>query len=57
MPRQLDIKTAFLYGALKEEIFMELPVGYRKEYHVVKGSAKLYGTKKSSRIIYICKGL
>ncbi|KAI0993437.1 hypothetical protein K3495_g14747 [Podosphaera aphanis] len=24
-PRQLDIKTAFLYGVLKEEIFMELP--------------------------------
>ncbi|KAI1007147.1 hypothetical protein K3495_g1070 [Podosphaera aphanis] len=35
-PRQLDIKTAFLYGILHEEIFMELPDGYRKENHVAR---------------------
>ncbi|KAI0995525.1 hypothetical protein K3495_g12654 [Podosphaera aphanis] len=28
-PRQLDIKTAYLYRILNEEMFMELPGGYR----------------------------
>ena len=28
---QLDVKSAFLYGGLKEDIFVEQPKGYEKK--------------------------
>lgn len=51
-PRQLDIKTAFLYGILNEEIYMELPEGYRKENHVARLKRCIYGLKQSPREWY-----
>jgi hypothetical protein len=30
--RQFDIVTAFLYGLLDEEIYMEFPEGYEKSF-------------------------
>lgn len=46
----LDIKTAFLYGNLKEDIFMTLPEGY-EEYDrntkVCKLKKSLYGLKQA----------
>ncbi|KAI1001438.1 Retrovirus-related Pol polyprotein from transposon TNT 1-94 [Podosphaera aphanis] len=51
-PRQLDIKTAFLYGILKEEIYLELPEGYRKENHVARLKRCIYGLKQSPREWY-----
>lgn len=48
-PRQLDIKTAFLYGLLKEEVYMELPEGSRVDGHVAKLNRCIYGLKQSPR--------
>ena len=51
----MDVKTAFLYGELKEEIYMEQPEGF-----VVKGQEKkvckliksIYGLKQAGRVWY-----
>lgn len=52
MPRQLDIKTAFLYGVLKEEVYMELPEGHKVENCVAKLNRCIYGLKQSPREWY-----
>ena len=52
---QLDVKSAFLHGELKEEVYVEQPPGY-----VVKGAEKkvyclqraLYGLKQGPRAWY-----
>jgi len=45
---QFDVKTAFLYGDLKEEIWIELPEGpWRSEERIVKLQKSLYGLKQS----------
>lgn len=51
-PRQLDIKTAFLYGLLKEDIYMELPEGSRTPGKVAKLNRCIYGLKQSPREWY-----
>jgi hypothetical protein len=48
--KQFDIKTAFLYGRLNEEIFMEPPEGYRNDGEVWKLTRSLYGLKQSPRM-------
>jgi len=50
---QLDIKTAFLYGELEEEIYLEQPEGYTvpgSESKVCLLKKCIYGLKQSSRI-------
>src|SRR5258706_10196813 len=51
-PRQLDIKAAFLYGNLKEEIYMQLPLGHREEGMCAKLNKCIYGLKQSPREWY-----
>ena len=51
--KHLDIKTAFLYGTLEDEIFMKQPQGYEEpgqEDKVCFLQRSIYGLKQSSRI-------
>lgn len=48
--KQFDIKTAFLYGDLKENIYMKQPEGYQDGTgRVCKLQKSLYGLKQCSR--------
>lgn len=48
--RQFDIKTAFLYGRLNEEIFMTPPEGFSQPNTLWKLQRSLYGLKQSPRM-------
>ena len=50
---QMDVKTAFLYGRVDEEIYVEQPTGLDDgSTRVCKLKEALYGLKQSSRICY-----
>jgi hypothetical protein len=45
VPQQLDVNAAFLYGELKETIYMRLPEGYRDGNKVAHLKRCIYGLK------------
>ncbi len=50
---QLDVKTAFLYGPIDEEIYIEQPEGFAipgREKEVCKLKTCIYGLKQPSRV-------
>jgi hypothetical protein len=54
---QMDVKSAFLNGPIKEEVYVEQPSGFEDNIypdHVYKLSKALYGLKKALRAWYDC---
>jgi len=50
---QMDVPSAFLNAPIKEELYMEMPEGYREEGMVFKLEKALYGLKQAPRNWYI----
>jgi hypothetical protein len=53
----MDVKSAFLNGPIKEEVYVDQPPGFKdSEYstHVYKLSQPLYGLKQAPRAWYEC---
>ena len=49
---KMDVETAFLYGIIKERIYMKLPQGFEKAGIVCRLRKALYGLKQSARLWY-----
>lgn len=51
----LDVTTAFLYGTLEEDIYIQIPEGFSERVQkgqVLKLKKSMYGLKQSSRVWY-----
>ena len=56
VPHQMDVKTAFLYGHLDEDVFMKQPEGYvdaTRPQAVCKLKKSMYGLKQAPRQWYL----
>lgn len=48
--QQMDVKSAFLNGNLREEIYMHRPEGFKNDNLVLKLNKAIYGLKRASRM-------
>ena len=51
----MDVKTAFLHGSLKEEVYVEQPEGFEiqdRQTHVCRLKKAFYGLKQAPRAWY-----
>ncbi|KAF6213070.1 hypothetical protein GE061_010784 [Apolygus lucorum] len=44
---KFDVKTAFLYGTIKEELYMEMPDGYSDKTKICRLEKALYGLRQA----------
>lgn len=52
---QIDVKGAFLYRKIDEQVYLKLPVGVKIQNDcVLKLNKSLYGLKKSPKYWYEC---
>jgi hypothetical protein len=54
---QMDVKSVFLNGPIKEEVYVEQPSGFEDDRypdHIYKLSKALYGLKQALRAWYEC---
>jgi hypothetical protein len=54
---QMDVKSVFLNGPIKEEVYVEQPPGFESEEypnHIYKLYKMLYGLKQAPRVWYEC---
>jgi hypothetical protein len=54
---QMDVKSVFLNGPIKEEVYVEQPPGFESEEypnHIYKLYKTLYGLKQAPRVWYEC---
>jgi hypothetical protein len=54
---QMDVKSAFLNGLIKEEVYVEQPPSFESEEypnHIYKLHKVLYGLKQAPRSLYEC---
>lgn len=50
----VDIKTAFLYGRIEEELYMSQPRGFEKQNLVCRLQRSIYGLKQAPRVWNNC---
>ena len=51
----MDVKTSFLHGSIKEEVYVEQPLGFEdrdRDTHVCRLKKALYGLKQAPRAWY-----
>ena len=52
---QMDVKTTFLHGAIKEEVYVEQPLGFEvqdRDTHFCRLKKALYGLKQAPKAWY-----
>ena len=54
IPQQMDVNSAYLYGTLKETIYMELTPGFRTSEKCALLRKCIYGLKQSGREWHTC---